>query len=169
MDSQSLFSKPQKEEKQNSSTHIMSLAISNAVEDNVLGFDLGNNKKIDFKMGTHKDVLNWVKQGSVNYALISSSNYASLNGSWKIIPQICMANIGASNTNLLFFNKDLPEFKTIIVSETNTTALLVLKILLRELYQLEPKFILKEGNYHLNADITYLFTPRVTTSPRKNN
>lgn len=146
MDPQSLFNKSQKKNSFKDNKEENLFAIGDSLLDKALAFTLKKEKNLRIKVGKQDEIFNWISQGSVNYGLISSADFALLKGNWKIIPDVYLANSGSSKCNLLFFNKDLSEFKNIAIISDNKTATLVLKILLKELYQLDPNYVIEKGS-----------------------
>ncbi len=142
MNPENLFSRTPKQKPLSSTKNI---AIGNALEDKVLGYNLFKNDAYKINKGSQDDIFNWVSQGAVDYALISAADFALLKGGWLLIPALCKANDIPAKSNLLFFNSNLPVFRKIAILKGNNTAHLVLKILMKEIYQLDPEYIETEG------------------------
>lgn len=85
-------------------------------------------------------------QGEVEMALIPSIEYAKSKGSWKIVPDVCIASNGAVKNVALYFNRDIRNMRRVAVDSKARTSVVLLKILLQEKYELEPEFISMEAN-----------------------
>ncbi len=80
-------------------------------------------------------------QGEVELGLVPSIEYARSKGAWQIIPDLCIASRGEVKSVLLFFNRDIRKLNTIALDTSSKTSVTLLKILLREKYEVDPQFI----------------------------
>jgi chorismate dehydratase len=80
-------------------------------------------------------------QGLAELAIIPSIAYAQGKGSWKIIPDICVAWSGSVQSASLFFNKTLAQLNTISIDEESQSESALLKVILMEKYEIEPVYI----------------------------
>ncbi len=80
-------------------------------------------------------------QGELEMALVPSIEYAKSKGSWKIVPDVCIASQGAAQTPALFFNREMRTIERVAVDALHPTAEMLLKIVLREKYELEPELL----------------------------
>ncbi len=80
-------------------------------------------------------------EGEVDLGIIPSIEYARSKGAWEIVPELCIASRGAVKSVNLFFKKDLRDLRKIAVDTSSRTSVALLKILLRERYELEPELI----------------------------
>ena len=80
-------------------------------------------------------------EGEVELGIIPSIEYARSKGAWKIVPELCIASQGAVKSVNLFFKKDLRDLRKIAVDTGSRTSVALLKILLRERYQMEPELL----------------------------
>ncbi|MEJ2544395.1 MAG: menaquinone biosynthesis protein [Calditrichaceae bacterium] len=90
--------------------------------------------------------INRMIEGMVNLALIGTLDYAKGKGSWKLIPDICIAAKGSLKTINLFFNKDIRDLSTIAIDSNDPTAISLLKIIMQEKYEIAPEFQSLDGN-----------------------
>ncbi len=72
---------------------------------------------------------------------ISSVDFAFLKGGWNVLPNVCKSTKGPSKRTVLFFNKNLTEIESIAIPENARTSEMVLKLILKELHQIETKFV----------------------------
>ncbi len=85
-------------------------------------------------------------EGLVQSALIGTLDYAKGKGNWMLFPDICVAAKGSFKTINLFFNKEIRDLSFITVDMNDPTAVALLKIIMREKYEISPKFIELNGN-----------------------
>jgi len=85
-------------------------------------------------------------QGELEIALVPSVEYAKSKGSWKIIPDVCIASQGAAQAPALFFNREMRTIARVAVDPLDPTAEMLLKIVLREKYELEPEVLPMSAN-----------------------
>lgn len=138
MDAQSLFGKekvkiPKKEKKL--------IAAGTDIDDKPLIFGLEKEDNFFLKYGSSKQRFDWISQGMVDMGFISSIDFAFLTGGWKVLPNICKSTKGSSKRVVLFFNKNLNEIDSIAIPDNARTSDIVLKLILKELYQIESKFV----------------------------
>jgi chorismate dehydratase len=138
MDAQSLFAKKDRKKK---STPKKLIAVGNDIDDKPLFYGLQQYKEYNLKFGTSIKRFEWITQGSVELAFISAIDFSRLKGGWKVLPKICKSTRGPSKRTALFFNKNLNEIESIAIPANARTSEIVLKIILKELYQIDTKFI----------------------------
>jgi chorismate dehydratase len=85
-------------------------------------------------------------EGQIDCAIISSIDYAAGKGSWKIIPELCIASRGANKNINLFFNTDIRELNTIALDPGYNTSNVLLKIIMQEKYEVTPEYIEIKGS-----------------------
>lgn len=136
MDTKSLFSKSDFKKKPGAKKLI---AAGNDIDDKPLTFGLQQLNNI-LKFGNSGERYKWISEGSVDIAFISSIDFARLKGGWKVLPKICKSSKGPSKRVVLFFNKNLTDINNIAVSGNARTSEIVLKIILKELHQIETNF-----------------------------
>lgn len=73
--------------------------------------------------------------------LIPSIEFARTKQSLKIVPNLCISSKKYVKSVELFFNKDIQVVQKIAVDSSSRTSVALLKILCRELYEIEPEFI----------------------------
>ena len=150
MDAQSLFSN-REEKKKNSRSKI--IAVGTDIDDKPLLFGLEHGGKSNLKFGTSAERYDWIKQGTVDLAFISAIDFARLKGGWKVIPDICKSTKGPAKRIALFFNRDLNEIESIAIPGHTRTSEIVLKIILKELHQIETKFVKIPGSSPLSDSL----------------
>ena len=106
----------------------------------------GRNEQFNIIRDTPIGCVNRMIEGVVNSALIGALDYAKGKGSWKLIPDICIAAKGSLKTINLFFNKDIRDLSTIAIDSVDFTATTLLKIIMQEKYEIAPEFITKDGS-----------------------
>lgn len=137
MDTQSLF---RKSESKKESDNKKLIAAGNDIDDLPLTFGLQQLKDSTLKFGNSNERFKWISEGSVDIAFISSIDFACLKGGWKVFPKICKSTKGPSKRAVLFFNKNLKDINNIAVHENARTSEIVLKVVLKELHQIETNF-----------------------------
>ena len=80
-------------------------------------------------------------EGEVELGIVPSIEYARAKGKWKIIPDLCIASRGAVKSVSLFFNENIDEIRTVALDSSSRTSVALLKIILREKYELDPKYL----------------------------
>ncbi|NOX88819.1 MAG: menaquinone biosynthesis protein [Calditrichaeota bacterium] len=85
-------------------------------------------------------------QGEVEMGLVPSVEYAHSKGAWKIVPDLCIASKKAVKSVALFFNRDIRTINRIALDTSSRTSVALLKILLREKYEIEPEFVVMPPN-----------------------
>jgi chorismate dehydratase len=143
MDAQSLFSNKGKKKKD---VRNKIIAVGRDIDDKPLYYGLEQDTKSDLKYGTSAERYEWITQGSVDLALISAIDFSRLKGGWKVLPDICKSTKGPAKRIALFFNKNLNEIENIAVPANARTSEIVLKIILKELHQIETKFVKTSGS-----------------------
>ena len=142
MDTQSLFSNKEKKKENKVKKFI---AAGKDIDDKPLLFGLEKSNKSQLKYGSSQKRFEWISQGSVDLAFISSIDFSRLKGGWKVLPNICKSSKGFSMRTALFFNKNLTDIESIAIPNNARTSEIVLKIILKELHQIETKFIKFSG------------------------
>lgn len=79
--------------------------------------------------------------GEVELGIIPSIEFVKGRGNWKIVPDLCIASRSTVTSVNLFFKSGLHKLNTIALDTSSRTSVALLKILLREKYQLSPDFI----------------------------
>jgi chorismate dehydratase len=87
------------------------------------------------------EVSQLLKEGQVELALIPSIEYARKKETWRIIPDLCLACSGAAKNLQLLFKKGLKEIKKIAVDTDAEMVLILLRILMKEKFIMDPEFI----------------------------
>jgi len=80
-------------------------------------------------------------EGDVELGIIPSIEFITGRGNWRIVPDLCIASRSSVTSVNLFFKSGLHKLKTIALDTSSRTSVALLKILLRERYQLSPDFI----------------------------
>jgi len=142
MDAQSLFGKAEKTKDKKDKKLF---AAGNDIDDKPLIFGLDQQYKSFLKYGPSRQRFDWISQGMVDLAFISSVDFPYLKGGWNVLPNICKSTKGASKRAALFFNKNLTEIESIAIPDNARTSEIVLKLILKELHQIESKFIKMSG------------------------
>jgi chorismate dehydratase len=83
---------------------------------------------------------NKLKEGEVELALVPSSDYGQKKETWRIIPNISVSSKGVSKDRLLFFRKGLKDIKSIAVDVNASSSFLLLKILMKEKFYMNPDY-----------------------------
>jgi len=81
-----------------------------------------------------------LRDGIVELSVIPSIEYARKKETWQIVPGICISSFSMLQNAELFFKKGLKEIKSIAVDTNACTSLILLKILMREKYHIEPEY-----------------------------
>ncbi len=76
----------------------------------------------------------------ISLGLIPSIEFARIKN-LKIVPKLCISSKEYVKSVELFFNEDLQNIQKIAVDSSSRTSVALLKILCRELYEIEPEFI----------------------------
>ncbi len=92
------------------------------------------------------DTADQLRQGITELAIISAIDYARRKEIWNLIPGICVSTRGSLKFLQLFFNKGLKSINKIAVDKSAGVHKLLLEILLREKYMLNPGYIEMEPN-----------------------
>lgn len=82
----------------------------------------------------------------ISLGLIPSIEFARIKQSLKIVPNLCIASQEYVKSVELFFNKDITNIRKIAVDASSRTSVALLKILCRELYEIQPEFIEHDPN-----------------------
>jgi chorismate dehydratase len=85
-----------------------------------------------------------LKEGEVELSIIPSVEYGQKKETWRIIPGVAISTKGAAGDMLLFFHKGLKDIKSIAVANNDSMAQLLLKILMKEKFILNPEYIKME-------------------------
>ncbi|MEJ2054577.1 MAG: hypothetical protein P8X42_11715 [Calditrichaceae bacterium] len=112
-----------------------------------------------------------LSEGIVNSALITSVDYAKGKGSWKLLPDICIAVDGAFKNINLFFNKEIRDLHTVAVDNNDPTALALFRIIMQEKYEISPELMSIDGslNHKLTAADAALISGNEAFNIQKNN
>ncbi len=79
--------------------------------------------------------------GEVELGIIPSIEYARGKGALRIIPNLAIASPGKVKSVNLFFNPESKQINTIALDTSSRTSVALLKILLKEKYELDPDFV----------------------------
>jgi chorismate dehydratase len=85
-----------------------------------------------------------LQEGEVELGIIPSVEYGQKKETWRIIPDIAVSSKGAAKDMLLFFHKGLKDIKNISIDDNASISLLLLKILIKEKFILNPEYIKME-------------------------
>jgi chorismate dehydratase len=85
-----------------------------------------------------------LQEGEVELGIIPSVEYGQKKETWRIIPGIAVSSKGAAKDMLLFFHKGLKDIKNISIDANASISLLLLKILIKEKFILNPEYIKME-------------------------
>jgi len=83
-----------------------------------------------------------LKEGEVDVGIIPSIEYAHNKGDLRIVPDIALVSKQSVQSVNLFFKKDLKDIKTIALDTSSRTSVALLKIILREKYEILPEYII---------------------------
>lgn len=105
----------------------------------------GLDKKFNCIKDTPQGSCDRLREGQVDFGMISSLDYSKGKGNWKIIPDICISSMGPGNFINLFFNKEIRKIGKIAINQDDITSNTLLKILMREKYEIIPEYVTIEG------------------------
>ena len=142
MDIEDFFSSESKSSQKESHEHIRLSVIDSMLVEPIIH---GMSENYEIVRDNPLNCANRLVEGIVNSALITTLDYAKGKGSWKLIPDICVAAKGPFKTVNLFFNKEIRDLKTVAVNSIDTTATALLKIIMQEKYEIAPEFISIDG------------------------
>jgi chorismate dehydratase len=80
-------------------------------------------------------------EGEVELGIIPSIEYARGKGALRIIPDLSIASQGKVKSVNLFFNPEAKQINTVALDTSSRTSVALLKILLKEKYELDPDFV----------------------------
>lgn len=80
-------------------------------------------------------------EGEVELGIIPSIEYARGKGALRIIPELAIASQSKVKSVNLFFNPESKQINTIALDTSSRTSVALLKILLKEKYELDPDFV----------------------------
>ena len=92
------------------------------------------------------DTAEQLRQGSIELGIIPSIEYARRKETWNLIPGLCVSAKGSLKTSQLFFKKGLKKINKIAVDHNAGSNSILLQILMREKYQLDPEYLLMSPN-----------------------
>jgi chorismate dehydratase len=143
MDRENLFEKsaPQKSKEHKEKKII---GISDAIQYRPLIYGLEAQslpKNIQISKGSLNESAKKLLEGEIELALISSMDYALKKDTWHIVPGLCTTSAGQAKHVQLFFKKDLKEIQTIAIDQNVSGEDVLLKIIMREKYELTPDYI----------------------------
>jgi predicted solute-binding protein len=87
-----------------------------------------------------------LRQKHLDGAFLSPIDYAKDYAMYRIIPQLCAASFGESNTVSLLFNQNLREIKSIAVDATSSSEIVLAQLILREKYDRTAQIIPFSGS-----------------------
>ena len=152
MDINSLFSQPDSTKKTEINTSPNHISVFNTLSAQPLVYGL-EQKNIDHRFIIQKDTPAVCSQKliekNINFGLLPTIDYEQGKGSWKIIPNLCIAARGPVKSVNLFFNKDMRGIKTIAIDNNSRSSYFLLKVLMQERYQIEPDYILMAPDLEL--------------------
>ncbi|MCC7429470.1 menaquinone biosynthesis protein [bacterium] len=82
-----------------------------------------------------------LSENKISLGLIPSIEFARIEESLAIVPNLCIASQEYVKSVELFFRKDLRQIKKIAVDYSSKTSVALLKILCLELYKINPEFV----------------------------
>ncbi len=80
-------------------------------------------------------------EGEVELGIIPSIEYARGKGALRIIPDLSIASQRKVKSVNLFFNPESKQINTVALDTSSRTSVALLKILLKEKYELDPEFV----------------------------
>lgn len=82
-----------------------------------------------------------LRDSKLDFALIPSIEYALHANQYCLIPSGCIASDNQVGSVLLFFNQNLENIHTIAIDISSRTSVALLKLLLKEKFQINPRLI----------------------------
>jgi len=95
-----------------------------------------------------------LRQGAADLAIIPPLDYARRKEIWNLIPGICVSTRGSLKTLQLFFKKGLKEIKSVAVEPGFESEKVLLQILMREKYMMNPQYVPMAPDLDLMLDKT---------------
>jgi chorismate dehydratase len=102
-------------------------------------YKIEREKKVELIYGSPRELSKKLKEGSIDVGIIPSVDYLKGIGDY-IIPNISISSYGKVESVKLFYKGKLKEIKEVGVDEGSSTSMALLKIILNELYSINPKF-----------------------------
>ena len=143
MDPANLFGKKAESKDESSYTEKIKISISEDLAALPLIYGLKENTlshSFSILLTKPSRISDKLKDGEVELGIIPSNEYGQKKETWRIIPNISISSKGASRDRLLFFRKGLKDIKVIAVDQNAAASLLLLKILMKEKYVMNPDY-----------------------------
>jgi len=93
-----------------------------------------------------QNCLRMLREGHLDAGIIPAIDYAEGKGNWKIIPGGAIAAGEGMRQLNLFFNTEIRHLNKIAFDQSSQNALVLLKIILQEKYQITPQWVAIEGD-----------------------
>jgi len=97
---------------------------------------------IILQQGTPTACAQRLLDGEVEIGIVPSLAYAQAKGSWKIVPDLCIASHGSVKSVCLFFKKDMKQIHTVALDNRARSSAALLKILMQEKHEIKPEYLL---------------------------
>jgi chorismate dehydratase len=113
-----------------------------------------------------------LQYGMLDLALIPVVEYARSHEFYAIYPEICIGASGPVQSVLLFFNRNVEEIKTVALDKASRTSMALAKILIKEKFELDPRFVEMPGEVDKMlevADAALLIGDKALTARAKYN
>ncbi len=155
MEINELFSKESPQENSNNNNTDRQIVIADDLELMPLIYGIVNNLiPNNFKTSfvNISDTAEQIRQGIAELGIIPAVEYARRKETWNLIPGICVSAKGSLKGLQLFFKKGLKRIDKIAVDRNAGIHKILLQILLREKYMLNPEFIDLEPDLTIMLD-----------------
>lgn len=143
MDIEDIFSNQAKNTVKSENTEIKFAVLDSLIADPIIH---GLDQKYEIIRTNPLNCAKRLKEGMVSSALIDTLDYAKGKGSWKLIPDFCIASKGQFKTINLFFNKEIRDLKSVAINADDPTAKALLKIIMQEKYEISPDIKIIKGD-----------------------
>ncbi|MBI4547029.1 MAG: hypothetical protein HY707_03555 [Ignavibacteriae bacterium] len=82
-----------------------------------------------------------LRQQDIDGVFLSPIDYAKEHSLYRILPQVCAASRGESETVLLVFRENLRRIKTVVIDPRFSSEIVLTRIILAEKYDTIPQFV----------------------------
>jgi len=87
-----------------------------------------------------------LREGEIELGIISTLDYALKKETWQIVPHICISSPHKIKNVQLFFKGGLSDIRKVAVDKNAASESILLKILMREKFQISPDYIEMEAD-----------------------
>jgi len=87
-----------------------------------------------------------LREGEIELGIISTLDYALKKETWQIVPHLCISSTQKIKNVQLFFKSGLKDIRKVAVDKNAASESILLKILMREKFQISPDYIEMEAD-----------------------